>query len=199
MTKADASAQRREPVDRAQLGAQIRERRRRGSLTLQELSALSGVSRAALSKVERGEMSPTYETLCKIAKGLRIGLVDLISPQRQPAPGGDVQVTRRGAGVVFETGVCEHQILAGEERGRPINAFLSEVLARDVAEYDALDTHERADFIHVLSGRIRLFYGDEEPIDLGPHDSASFDGRRPHAVISRSRENARVLWVDTRI
>ena len=47
--------------------------RRRQGLTLEELAGSSGVSRAMLSKVERGEKNPTLVVAAKVAEGLGWG------------------------------------------------------------------------------------------------------------------------------
>jgi len=57
-----------------QFGDRVRELRKRGNLTLEELSRQSGVSRAMLSKVERGEKSPTIGVAKRICRALNTSL-----------------------------------------------------------------------------------------------------------------------------
>jgi transcriptional regulator with XRE-family HTH domain len=52
-------------------------------LTLQELAASSGVSRASLSRIENGEVSPTAETLGRLATALTLPLSQLLAPMEQ--------------------------------------------------------------------------------------------------------------------
>ncbi|CAA9452388.1 MAG: Transcriptional regulator, Xre-family with cupin domain, partial [uncultured Rubrobacteraceae bacterium] len=52
-------------------------RRERG-LTLEELAGRSGVSRAMISKLERGEKNPTLVVAAKVAEGLGITLSQLM-------------------------------------------------------------------------------------------------------------------------
>ncbi len=47
-------------------------------LTLEETSKLTGVSKAMIGQIERGESNPTISTLWKISAGLRIAFSDLI-------------------------------------------------------------------------------------------------------------------------
>lgn len=66
------------------IASAIKGRRQELGLTLVQLEERSGVSRAMLSAVERGERSPTIHILCNIAAGLgcTVGsLVDEIAPQ----------------------------------------------------------------------------------------------------------------------
>src|ERR687885_864920 len=60
------------------LGARVRGLRRERGLTLEELAQRSGVSRAMISKVERGEKNPTLVVAAKVAEGLGVGLSRLV-------------------------------------------------------------------------------------------------------------------------
>lgn len=57
-------------------------RRARG-LTLDQLAEASGVSRAALSKIERGDASPTAAILARIAAGLETSVAALFADARE--------------------------------------------------------------------------------------------------------------------
>lgn len=50
----------------------LKEFRKKNGLSLDQTSHLTGVSKAMLGQIERGESSPTISTLWKIAKGLQI-------------------------------------------------------------------------------------------------------------------------------
>ena len=98
----------------ADFGKTIRLQRRTKSLTLKDLSAITGLSISFLSEVERGVSQPSIASLRKIAQALGISLLGLSEsedlerpvnpvggiPQRhQPAPGPyvtDVRVVRAG-------------------------------------------------------------------------------------------------------
>jgi transcriptional regulator with XRE-family HTH domain len=55
-----------------ELGAFIRDQRRRDRLSLRKLSELAGISNPYLSQIERGMRKPSAEILQAIAKGLQI-------------------------------------------------------------------------------------------------------------------------------
>lgn len=60
-------------------------------LSLSKTAELTGVSKAMLGQIERGESSPTIATLWKIAKGFSLPLSALIDePIRPDAQGGQV-------------------------------------------------------------------------------------------------------------
>src|SRR5690242_12129276 len=65
------------------LGARIHDLRADRGLTLEGLAEVAGVSRAMLSRIERGESSPTAQLLNKVCDGLGITLSALFA---EPAP-----------------------------------------------------------------------------------------------------------------
>jgi transcriptional regulator with XRE-family HTH domain len=66
------------------IGARIRDLRAERSLTLDGLALLADVSRAMLSRIERGESSPTAQLLNKICGGLDVTLSVLFAETETP-------------------------------------------------------------------------------------------------------------------
>jgi transcriptional regulator with XRE-family HTH domain len=66
------------------IGARIRDLRAERSLTLDGLARLADVSRAMLSRIERGESSPTAQLLNKICGGLGVTLSVLFAATESP-------------------------------------------------------------------------------------------------------------------
>ncbi|YCK39787.1 helix-turn-helix domain-containing protein [Actinomadura sp. ATCC 39365] len=100
-------------------GVNVRRRREEAGLTLEQLSAQSSVSRAMLSKVERGEKSPTIGVASRIAHALDASLSDLIGAPAGAASGVAV-VMRRNHRPVFrdpETGFERHMVSAAPGAG----------------------------------------------------------------------------------
>jgi transcriptional regulator with XRE-family HTH domain len=67
-----------EEVSSEKLGLRVRELRRAKGLTLNDLAESSGVSRAMISKVERGEKNPTLVVAAGISEGLGVTLSRLV-------------------------------------------------------------------------------------------------------------------------
>lgn len=61
--------------------ANLSAHRRLKGLGLKKVSDITGVSIANISKIERGESSPTLETVEKIAKGLELEIGEMLSAQ----------------------------------------------------------------------------------------------------------------------
>lgn len=68
------------------LGARIKGLRQSRGLTLDQLAACSGVSRAMISRVERGESSPTAALLDRLCAGLGVLLSALFRDEAQAGP-----------------------------------------------------------------------------------------------------------------
>ncbi|EMI5491554.1 helix-turn-helix domain-containing protein [Providencia stuartii] len=68
------------------IGQKVRLLRQARSLSLNELSRLSGISKAALSKLESGDSNPRIDTLEAIAIALRFPLSDLFTLQHEAYP-----------------------------------------------------------------------------------------------------------------
>lgn len=185
----------------ASFGRRIRDIRKDARLTLENVSAASGISRAALSKIERGEMSPTYESLLKLARGLGTDLATLVSGRR-PA-GGGYDVTHAGEGAEYREDRFLHRLLAPELPERTLFAFITEVRATRLEEYDLWDRHDSEDFLYVLDGAVAVYLSDRDPIELRRGDSMQMDGRIAHALLAlpsgrrKPAQNpvARLLWV----
>jgi len=63
-----------EAVSSGRLGVRVRDLRKERGLTLEELARVSGVSRAMISKLERGEKNPTLVIAARLAEGLGVSL-----------------------------------------------------------------------------------------------------------------------------
>ncbi len=71
-----------EEVSSEKLGLRVKELRRAKRMTLNGLAEASGVSRAMISKIERGEKNPTLVVTARIAEGLGVTLSQLAGVER---------------------------------------------------------------------------------------------------------------------
>lgn len=67
------------PVDN--IGAVLKRVRFERNLTLDETATITGVSKAMLGQIERGESNPTISILWKISTGLRISFSELLGSE----------------------------------------------------------------------------------------------------------------------
>jgi transcriptional regulator with XRE-family HTH domain len=69
----------------AEIGARIREARRKNGLTQAEVAKSSGLNRSFLGAMERGARNFSLETLFEVAKALKVEAQSLVPPG-MPAP-----------------------------------------------------------------------------------------------------------------
>ncbi|MDP9902848.1 helix-turn-helix domain-containing protein [Variovorax ginsengisoli] len=179
------------------LGQRIKRLRLGRAWTLEQLSQFSGLARSTLSKIENGQMSPTYDALLKLAGGLQMDLGALFAPQAAPAQAGRRSVNRSGDGLAHSTPHYEHVLLCNELSQKDMIPFKSQVVARSFDEFEDWSRHDGEEFVYVLSGEVTLYTEFYEPTLLAAGDSWYIDSRLGHRVISRSAEDAQVLWVST--
>ncbi|MEM7544462.1 MAG: XRE family transcriptional regulator [Pseudomonadota bacterium] len=177
------------------LGERVREIRRARNWTLEEAAKRAGLARSTLSKIENEQMSPTYDAVQKLARGLDIDVPQLFKPAPVDKISGRRAITRRGDGRVHPTVTYEHELLATEISRKRMLPYKATVHARDFSEFDDWVRHEGEEFMLVLSGSVRLYTEFYEPVEMFTGDSAYYDGSMGHCVTSVSEDDAVILWV----
>ena len=177
------------------LGRRVRELRKARGWTLEQAAGQAGLARSTLSKIENGQMSPTYEALKKLAVGLEISVPQLFTPPQRDQINGRMDVTRSGKGAPYATATYEHTLLAGSLRQKRMMPYTARIRARSVEEFDGWVRHDGEEVLYVLTGVIRLYTEFYEPVEMRRGDSAYYDAAMGHNVISLSAEDATILWV----
>ncbi|EAR50557.1 DNA-binding protein, putative [Oceanicola granulosus HTCC2516] len=187
-----AEAEAQQPLD---LGARVRELRKERDWTLEQAARKAGLARSTLSKIENGQMSPTYDALKKLATGLDISIPQLFTPPSTGQVNGRMSVTLSGQGTAHATTTYEHELLAETLSRKKMLPYRARIRARRFEEFEGWVRHDGEEFLHVLTGQIRLFTEFYEPVDMRRGDSAYYDAAMGHNVISISPEDATILWV----
>jgi len=182
-------------VEPLNLGVRVRELRKERGWTLEQAAVQAGLARSTLSKIENGQMSPTYEALKKLAEGLAISVPQLFTPPSKAQVNGRIAVTKAGEGQAHATVTYEHELLAASLTRKQMLPYRATIRARDVAEFEGWVRHDGEEFLYVLTGVVRLYTEFYEPVDLRRGDSAYYDASMGHNVISVSEEDATLLWV----
>ncbi|MGN6101754.1 MAG: helix-turn-helix domain-containing protein [Devosia sp.] len=181
------------------LSAIVRRLRRQAGLTLQELGRRSKLSSSALSKIENDQMSPTYDTIQRLADGLGIDVAELFIGRAGNRTGSRMTVTRRGQGVRQRTSQYTYEMLCADIARKQLVPLLTTIHARSTAEFPALVTHAGEEFVFVLTGTVTVMTEHYAPLTLESGDSCYFDSTMGHALISAGEEAATVLWVCSRV
>ena len=177
-------------VGAAELARRVAENLRRlrkdRALSLDQLAAASGVSRAALSQIETHKTNPTLALLWKIAVGLGLPFAELIGESKSGAAvlrRADVQVLRS------PDGKLESRPLAPAGSSPLVEVYELRLAARSTyaSEAHAPGTRE---LVVVLTGALRLRLGAEVH-DLAAGDSVSFAADAPHVYENPGASEAR--------
>src|SRR5215211_1922573 len=164
-------------VSPGRFGGRVKELRRRRRLTLEELSGLSGVSRAMISKLERGEKNPTLVVAAKLAEGLGVTLSQLAGMEERR----EVVVLPRERRMVMrdpETGF-ERQLLSPNFVGRGVEFIRNEIPEGSTS--GEFPPHRRGVEEHIVveRGRLRAVLGGQEYL-LRECDALYFEADVPH-------------------
>lgn len=163
--------------------------------TLQEAARQTGVAFSTLSKIERGELSPTVTTLTKIARGMGLSLGALLETPR-PAAGIARRIIARGAeGAGSATATCDNTILCSDLKNRRMTPIRTRVRARDLSVYEEWASYDAEIFLTVLSGTLLVHSKSYAPLRLSAGDSIYYDASDGHLWTSEGDEDAEVLWV----
>ncbi|MGA1232588.1 MAG: helix-turn-helix domain-containing protein [Lutimaribacter sp.] len=181
-----------EPLE---LGTRVRELRKARAWTLEQAATHAGLARSTLSKIENGQMSPTYDALKKLATGLGISVPQLFTPPQRDQINGRMAVTKSGAGTAHATVTYEHELLAETLSKKTMLPYRARVRARSMDEFYGWVRHDGEEFLYVLTGVVRLYTEFYEPVEMRRGDSAYYDAAMGHNVVSVSEEDATILWV----
>lgn len=182
-------------VETLDLGQRVRELRKASNWTLEQAAKQAGLARSTLSKIENGQMSPTYDALKKLAVGLEISVPQLFTSPQKEKVNGRLAVVKSGEGVHHATTTYEHELLAESLTKKKMLPYRARVRARSIEEFDGWVRHDGEEFLFVLTGVIHLYTEFYEPIEMRRGDSAYYDSTMGHNVVSISDEDATILWV----
>ncbi len=177
------------------LGSRVRGIRQSKRMTLKDVANRSGLAVATLSKVENNRLSPTYENIIRLARGLDVDIAVLFSDQPQLSPHGRRSITRLGKGKIFETETYNYEMLCTDVVGKRIIPLKARIKRREWKDFSPLIKHEGEEVIYVLTGRIRLITEFYEEVILEPGDCVYFDSTMGHVCLAHGLEDAEVFWV----
>lgn len=177
----------------------LRDLRSAAGMTLIDLSERSGLAASTLSKIEHGNMSPTYDTILSLAEGLDLDIAELVSGGPGHSVNGRKAVTRKGHGVIHATEQYDYEMLCTDIANRQFVPLLADIKAHSVEAFDGLLSHPGEEFVYVLSGRVELHTDFYAPTELEPGDCCYFDSTMGHALVNTSDEDAKVLWICSRV
>ena len=142
------------------LGDALKRRRLERNLTLEQLSARSGVSRAAISKIERGDSGASTPVLGKLAEALDLSISQLLGgPRSEPV----LHIPRDKQPVFVEEATgFERRSLSPMYLGRGIDFVLNRLPPK--AKTGPFPSHREGveEHLYVTKGRLKVTLADDE-------------------------------------
>lgn len=177
------------------LGARVRQIRKTRKWTLKELSDRTGLAISTISKMERGEISLTYDRFMRLAQGLGLDVGELFDADAEGFAHGTITVTRAGEAPIHRSTTYDYDMLASDVSGKHMVPMVGRIKAHSFAAFEDFISHPGEEFIYVLAGEITVFLKGRDAITLGQGDSIYFDSGIGHAYVSVGDQDAMVLGV----
>jgi transcriptional regulator with XRE-family HTH domain len=177
-----------DPLD-ARIGARLKALRLAARLTIDALATRSGVSRAMISKVERGDASPTAALLAKLANALGTTLSQFFGGEAEGGP-----LVRAAARPVWRDPATGYRRRAVAPDGFPVDIVDVTLPPGSAVNYDNAVPLAMDQAVWVLDGALELTVGGEVH-DLGTGDCLQMRLDRPITYRNRTAADVRYAVV----
>ena len=163
---------------------QVRSLRLASGLSVGDMAAKVGISKAMLSKIENAQTSCSLSTLARLAAGLDVPVTSLFrgADTRREAVftknGNGAEIVGRG------TRVGHHYELLGALRGQHKRLEPVLVTLTDASDVFPLFQHPGTELLYMLEGEMVYGHGDSE-YHLQPGDALLLDGEGLHVYDQR--------------
>lgn len=172
------------------LGEKVRSKRHELNLTLDDVAKRSGVARTTISKIERDLISPSFNTLAKVARGMGLKITQIISEEETDQP----VVVRKQDRVTLELNGSKCTV---EDLTRNLPNLQLEVveLTLTAGQDTGVDpAHLGEEFLLCQQGAVEVLIGDDRYL-LRRGDALQFNPSKDTRLSNQGESNARVLWV----
>ena len=157
------------------MGRILKEARLKKEMTLQDVSGKCGYSKALISRIENNSVSPSLESLTKIAEALNVGVAEIFAFIESDEPLILKKEKRNKLALV--KGRYEIELLTNGSAVRMMRPMLFSL--ENGAEASGRNIREGDKFLHVLSGKAEVIVGERAYV-LKTGDSIYFKSMIPH-------------------
>lgn len=173
--------------------SRLRAARRRREMTIQALADCADIHKAHLSRIERGEKTPSLGTLMALAKALGTDMAELFG---ETAAESDVTIVRSEERTALPgDALYGVEAVLAASRERPLALYVVKpgeaFLEHDLPEHDGFES------LFVLSGTIEVQV-TTRTFTLNSGDCAAYDAHLTHRIRRVGEEQASVLVAITR-
>lgn len=163
------------------VGKNLKKIRKSRDLSLDKLAELTGVSKAMLAQVERGDSNPTVSLLWKIANGLRISVTALIAEETP-----EVTIVRFAETEPFTEDEGRYQAFPLFPFDAKTHFEVYTVKIEPGCNHQS-EPHQEGveEFVVVTEGSLELHIGDDVH-EAGKGDAIRFNADQGHLYVNRS-------------
>jgi transcriptional regulator with XRE-family HTH domain len=179
----------------SELGGKVAAARAERGWSLQQLADRSGLSPAAIHKIEKSGMTPTIASLMKVAAALGKSVSYFIDESEPLRPVTHIKATERQRLYTSKGGLTLENV-----SGRYGPFFVAGAEAHMEPGADSGPepmVHPGEELVVLLEGTMRFTVGGDL-YDLAPGDSLHFRTSLPHSWANPSEQPARAIWLAIR-
>jgi transcriptional regulator with XRE-family HTH domain len=169
----------------ARLGARIRQERESRGWSLTELAQRSGVSRAMINKVERGQASPTAALLGRLCGAFGLSLSTLLARTEAAAPRQVQRAEEQAQWRDPASGYVRRQVAPAPGSDLPLDLVRVELPPGARVSFPASAYAQLRHLVWVLKGRLHFIEGEREHVldagdclELGPPSACTYSNPR---------------------
>ena len=171
------------------VGLRLRTLRERQGLSLRALAQACGLSINAISRIERGDHSPTVSSLHQLATALKVPITAFFEDPREQA----TVVVRRDRRLRSQADGITMESLGIGLHNQQLEPFLVRVESGAGTTTDLI-THAGEEFVYCLEGPIDYrVNNDVYQLEMG--DSLLFEAAQPHCFHNASASQVALLMV----
>jgi transcriptional regulator with XRE-family HTH domain len=193
---AAAHPQRTKTAPPPKIGRKLHALRKSRGLTLEDVEAMSGISKSMLSQIERGRANPTFGTLWNLTQSLGTSINRLLDRTKSDAGRSrhmehlDVHMTPT---ITSQDGKCKFHILSPRRISLPVEWY---EVRLDPGGASRAHPHGASSWEHwtCLTGQITIEVGDKEVV-LNPGETLRYMAEVKHGVRNDTRRPAHGLLI----
>jgi transcriptional regulator with XRE-family HTH domain len=171
----------------------LRSIRKQRGLTIEALAKRVGIDNGHLSRIERGEKTPSLGTLMALSKALGTSMAELLG---DTVADGDVAVIRQSDRPTLRNDPRYRiEAVLPATNHRPLAIYVIEPGA-EFLDHDELQEHAGFESILVLGGTVEIELADRL-LSLSQGDCAAFDAKLRHRLRRAGSSHASALVMIT--
>lgn len=174
------------------IALRIKQSRKQLLLSLEKLSDLSGVSRATISKIERGESLPSTTVLAKLSKALGLSMTELVAQQQED----DIVLLKADQQPLILDPKSNYmrRCLSPILPGRGIDWSISELQPKGKTPVFHPHRQGTEEYLYILEGTLKIEIGAHHYV-MNAGDSIFYKAAASHAFENLTDEVARYMVI----